>query len=618
MRLFFIGLLILLSTGIVQARSIDDLRRGIDRAAAEYGEGGEEHTTDFTQKFYGNALLKKVESELVKNPNAPEDLREKIKAAEEKIVDLDKRCAAVEGQARAACDQQVDRAIDGLEKMVADAVPRLKLALNQAESAMGSFLDDVDPEKMVEEADKAIKDNLALIDFEAMTESLPISDTKQAIAETKVPALSSPEIKQTIASLGSNLDHKRLATADKQPVSDDPDQGFWDKTKNWFRQFAPGVEQAFILQVWAAAPVGSLGQTGQSQLKVISSNRELAAFEKESFDVNTERDRRVTEHNDVTGQGKAAFNERFKDNLSVMNDITKEQAKTLQSIEHVCQSHRASVPCWESGNDIPFDRLAQLYGATGEGGGGGGAQAKVPELDPFQVWLHCPEAAEGFFRDAAGTRLSGLFLAEKDRQILTVKSALPTNLHQDGCIVALASEDGPQFYTAQPQEPIADAEGPGVEADLVLLKIATVHTEKGQDLGDPDLSFEDFINDYWPESAVCTQELGFKLGDKIKVLGFEPSEEGQQPSAEVQSINGLTTLISESNGKTRFTTNGDPSFSGGSVAAPKSGCWKGLASIKTNGSDTVQILIPLRTIEAWLKQQNIKLPNLGGATDGGR
>ncbi len=330
---------------------------------------------------------------------------------------------------------------------------------------------------------------------------------------------------------------------------------------------------------------------------------------------NDERDRRVTQHNDIAGQGLSAINERVTQNMEVMNEITQEQDKALQSLQHICQNQRASVPCWENGNEIPFDLLALLMGLMG--GGGSASESPLPELTPYTAWLHCPLPDQPFIRTSEGTFNTALFLDEKERLLLTLKSNLPEPMHENGCIVALPSDDGWQYFSALLQPDFSEPENQ-VEADLALLKIETVHTELGEDLADPETPFDDFVHEYWPDYlAQCTTDSVFRIGDELNLYGFEVLEEETEDPEDVMVLNGLANFVAEENGATRFTTDGEETFNGGLVSRTENGCFKGLAKIEIDREEESndQSLIPVALIEQWLAAQKKPLPTPKGAVD---
>ncbi len=485
--------------------------------------------------------------------------------------------------------------------------PDLKVLLDQASAAMAGFGSEFDTSNLIQEFDQTFAKLGNLMDMASSLSSMPQTPTKNAL-ETPLPAGPSNNITQQLNS-SDNLQHKYLAQAEIGAVSEEQGAGFFDKIQNFWQKLKPGVQQAFSLQAVAQSPFSTLGQSGQSQLRVISSSRATDNFDRQSKPVNDERDRRVTQHNDIAGQGLSAINERVTKNMEVMNDITKEQDKGLQSLQHICQNQRASVPCWESGNEIPFDLLAMLMGMTG---GSESPDIELPTLEPYTAWLHCPLPEENFTRNSEGTFTTALFLSETEGQLLTLKSALPSPMHEEGCIVALDSDDGWQYLTAQVVPEVTSRDNQ-VEADLTLLKIDTVHTEQGKDLADLETPYDDFVTQYWPGYLnVCQVDPVFRIGDDLNLYGFEPLESEREEPEAVVVLNGLANFVAEENGATRFTTNGEETFYGGLVSRAANGCFKGLAKIEINHEEesNEQSLLPISLIERWLASQNIVLPQL--------
>jgi hypothetical protein len=195
--------------------------------------------------------------------------------------------------------------------------------------------------------------------------------------------------------------------------------------------------------------------------------------------------------------------------------------------------------------------------------------------------------------------------------MLTVDSVLPNPLHPDGCIVGLLSDEGLQYFTAEVQPDVSTNEN-RVTADLVLLEIQQVHQELGEDLADPDTPFDDFVNEYWPQyfSASCQNDGVFRMGDELQLIGYEPLESESEGPEEVVVLNGLANFVAEENGATRFSTNGEESFSGGLVARTETGCFKGLGKIEIDLEEesNTQTLIPVELVKQWLASQEITLP----------
>lgn len=600
------GLFVCLWIAVAQASTgpSDQFLQGLSSSNKNFSAPGEGHTISFTERF-NTPWLKEFNNNIINGDKVPAALREKGQAMLDKVEELDKRCAAT-GNAggKEACLQQRDVALAQIEKMVADNNPDLKNLISQAASQAGDFSSEFDPSNLVSQFDDMFAQMGNLKDMLGSMGSLPTTPTKEALSIPR-PSASGSDITQQL-NLGDNLAHKRISEIENVSIRPEQSDGFFDKIKNFWQELKPGVQQALTIQAWAQSPFSTLGQSGQSQLRVITTSRETESFDRESKAVNDERDRRVTKNNDIAGQGKSALQERAEKILEVMNDTTKEQDKALQSLQHICQNQRASIPCWESGNEIPFDLLAMLMGATG----GGGEAPTAPELEPYQAWLHCPLPGQPFTRTAEGRTITALFLQERTRQLLTLESALPPDFHRDGCIVGLPGEDSFEYFSAKVEPEIIDRETQ-VEADLALLKIDTVHTELGEDLGDPEAAFDDFVTDYWPDwDAGCQTDAVFRIGDELQLLGFQLLEEEAEDPEAVTTLNGLANFVADENGATRFTTNGEESFNGGSVARTTNGCFKGLAKVEVNQSDgsNKQSLVPVSLIQTWLQTQNIVLP----------
>ena len=575
-------------------------------SSSALGDAG--HTFDFAERFKNDPWISQFNNIIVNGQEVPPAKRKKAQQSLDKIEKLDKDCAAMEkDDARAACLQQRNALISNLKKDVATKNPDVKLLLDQASAAMAGSGSEFDTSNLIQQFDGDFAKLGNLMDMAGSLISMPQTPTKDAL-ETPLPAGPSNNITQQLNS-NDNLQHKYLAQAETGAVSEEQSAGFFDKIQNFWQQLKPGVQQAFSLQAFAQSPFSTLGQSGQSQLRVISSSRATDNFDRQSKAVNDERDRRVTQHNDIAGQGLSAINERVTQNMEVMNDITKEQDKGLQSLQHICQNQRASVPCWESGNEIPFDLLAMLMGMTG---GGESPEIELPTLEPYTAWLHCPLANQSFTRSSEGTFTTALFLSESEGQLLTLKSALPSPMHQEGCIVALDSEDGWQYLTALEEADVSTNET-RVTADLTLLKINVVHTEGGEDLADLETPFDDFVTEYWPGHLnVCQVDPVFRIGDDLNLYGFEPLEEESEEPEEVVVLNGLANFVAEENGATRFTTNGEETFYGGLVSRSDNGCFKGLAKIEIDHEEESndQSLLPISLIENWLASQNVILPQL--------
>jgi len=584
----------------------DQFLKGISSTPAGVAQSGDKHTIEFTERFSNNPWISQFNDNIINGEKVTPELRQKGQAMLDKVEELDKRCAATpDGPSQKACAQQRNAAIAQVEKMVADNNPDLKILLSQTAAEAGDFSGEFDPSNLVQQFDSVFAQVGNLKDMAGSLSSMPQTPTKEALNIPR-PAGPSNDITQQL-NLGDNLAHKRLATAENEPVSSDQNEGFFDKIQNFWQRLKPGVQQTFYINAWAQSPFSTLGQSGQSQLRVISSSRATDDFDRQSKTVNDERDRRVTQHNDIAGQGNAAINERVTQNMEVMNETTQQQDQALQSIEHICQNQRASVPCWENGNEIPFALLALLMGLTG--GGGGSTETSMPELEPYTAWVHCPLPGQGFTRASEGTFHTALFLDEKARLLLTLKSVLPQPMHEEGCIVALPSDDGWQFFSAKVQPDLSTPENK-IEADLVLLKIETVHTEGGKDLADPETPFDDFANQYWPDyTAQCMKDSVFRIGDELNVYGFEPLESEADEPEDVVILNGLANFVAEENGATRFTTNGEETFNGGLVARTETGCFKGLAKIEidTEEESNDQSLIPVSLISQWLNSQQFVL-----------
>lgn len=595
----------------------DQFLQGLGNSTSGMAEPGEVHTLEFQERFSHNPWISQFNKNIINGEKVTPALREKGQAMLDKVEELDKRCAATaNGPAQEACVQQRNAAISQLEKMVTDNNPDLQILLNQNAAQVGDFSSEFDPSNIVKQFDSVFAQVGNLMDMAGTLSALPQTPTKEAL-KIPLPAGPSTDITQQL-NLGDNLEHKRLATSENIPVSAEPSEGFFDRIQNFWQRLKPGVEQAFLLNAVAQSPFSTLGQSGQSQLRVITTSRNTEIFNRASKAVNDERDRRVTQHNDIAGQGTSAIHERVTQNMEVMNDITKEQDQALQSLEHICQNQRASVPCWPNGNEIPFDLLALLMGLMG--GGGGGTPTSLGELEPYTAWVHCPLPDQPFMRSGEGTFHTALFLDEKERFLLTLKSVLPNPLHADGCIVALPAEDGWQYFSAALQPDVSEGDNT-VTADLALLKIQTVHTEKGEDLADPETPFDDFKNEYWPGYlAQCSQDPVFQIGDELKLYGFEPFEEEVNEVDSVTVLNGLANFVAEENGATRFTTNGEGTFTGGLVARTENGCFKGLAKIKidTEEESNDQSLIPVQLISEWLATQKFELPLVPQPDESGR
>lgn len=574
-------------------------------------------TLNFRSVFSNNAWLKEFNDNIIKGEDVPEAKRKEAQQSLDEIETKDQECAALSGGAdRDACIEERDFMIEVLEKKTADNNPDLKILLSQAAKEKGDFSDEYGVEALKQEIDSTSAQLHNLMDMLGKSESLPKTPTKEALA-TPLPAGGDFDITQQLNVGADQLAHLRQSETETYPVSEDAHEGFFDKIRNFWQELKPGVQQALTINAWAQAPFGTLGQSGVSQLRVITHNLATADFDQQAKAVNDERDRRVTQHNDIAGQGKSALQERAAQNLEVMDETTKLQDQSLQSIEHICQNQRASIPCWENGNDIPYDLLALLMGATG---GGSSVEAKV-DIAPYATWLYCPIADQPFSRQSEGILLSGLFLEEETRLILTLDSKLPQPLHEEGCIVALNDGDNWHYYNATPQpEVIARGEEDQVEADLALLKIETIYTEEGQDLADGDAVFDDFINEYWPDHlSYCAEDGAFQLGDELVLYGFEPLEEEAVEVEAVTALNGLANFVPEASGAISFTTNGEETFNGGLVARERNGCFKGLADIVVNveAGSNQQNLVPLSLIQAWLATQNITLPQPNQQESGG-
>jgi len=585
----------------------DQFLQSLSQSNSGMAPPGEAHTLEYTERFKNNPWISQFNDNIINGEDVTPELREKGQAMIDKVEELDKRCAATpNGPAQEACTQQRNAAISQLEKMVADNNPDLNILLNQQAAEAGDFSSEFDPSNLVQQFDGNFAQSGNLMDMAGSLGSMPQTETKEAL-ETPMPAGPSTDITQQL-NLGDNLQHKRLAETQTGAVSEEQSEGFFDKIQNFWERLKPGVGQAFSLQVFAQSPFSTLGQSGQSQLRVISSSRATDSFDRQSKAVNDERDRRVTQHNDINGQGLSAINERVTKNMESMNEITKEQDKGLQSLQHICQSQRKSVPCWESGNEIPFDLLALLMGLTG--GGNESPEIDLPTLEPYTAWLHCPLPDQSFTRVSEGTSTTALFMSESQGTLLTLKSALPSPMHENGCIVALDSEAGWQYLTAQVKADASTNEN-RVEADLTLLQIEGVHTEAGIDLADLETPYDDFITQYWPGyTNVCLTDPVFRIGDDLNLYGFEPLEiESEEPEA-VAVLNGLANFVAEENGATRFTTNGEETFYGGLVTRTENGCFKGLAKIEIDREEESndQSLIPVLLIQQWLASQNVVLP----------
>ena len=592
----------------------DQLLKGISNSSKEFTAIGEGHTLEFDSAFRQSPWLKEFNNNVINGDNVPAGLREKGQAMLDQVEDLDKRCAAASEGQKESCAQQRDAALAQLEKMVADNNPDLKILISQAASQAGDFSSEFDPAALVSQFDGVFAQLGNLKDMLGDVGGLTQNITKQSL-QTPLPAGPSNSIKQTVDI--EDLKGKRLAEIQNFSISEEQGAGFFDKIKNFWQQLKPGVQQAFVVQVWAASPFGTLGQSGQSQLRTIGLSRGTESFDKQSKQVNDNRDRLITQHNDISGQGKSALQERVQKNLEVMNDTTKEQDKSLQSLQHICQSQKSSVPCWENGNEIPFDLLALLMGAVG--GGGSETATTALELAPYAAWMHCPLPDAAFKRKSEGTRLSALLLDEKARSLLTVKSALPQSLHTDGCIVALQNEDGLQYFSATLQPEITERDT-RVEADLALLKISTVHTEDGEDLAAPETAFDDFINEYWPQhQASCINDPVFRIGDELQLYGFDELEEEAEEPSKVAALNGLANFVADEDGSTKFTTNAEETFNGGLVARKENGCFKGVAKVEINKEEesNTQSLISINKMRSWLETQNVELPLLSNE-EGGR
>lgn len=576
---------------------------GISSALGDAG-----HTIDFAERFQNEPWVSQFNDLIVNGKDVPPAKRKKAQQSLDKIEKLDKDCAAMEkDDARTACLQQRNALISTVKNDVAAKNPDLKLLLDQASAQMASSSSEFDTSSLIQEFDGAFAKLGNLMDMASSLSSMPQTPTKEGF-EIPLPAGPKNDITQNLKS-DDNLQHKYLAKAETGAVSEEQSEGFFDKIQNFWQKLKPGVQQALSLQAVAQSPFSTLGQSGQSQLRVISSSRATDNFDRQSKTVNDERDRRVTQHNDIAGQGLSAINERVTQNMEVMNDITKEQDKGLQSLQHICQNQRSSVPCWESGNEIPFDLLAMLMGMSG---GSSSPEIELPTLEPYTAWLHCPLPGQSFSRNSEGTFTTALFLSETEGQLLTLKSALPSPMHEEGCIVALDSEDGWQYLTALEELDVSTNET-RVMADLTLLKINTVHTEDGTDLADLETPFDDFVTQYWPGYLnVCPVDPVFRIGDTLNLYGFEPLEsESEEPEA-VVVLNGLANFVAEENGATRFTTNGEETFYGGLVSRSENGCFKGLAKIEIDHEEESndQSLIPISLIQDWLASQNIMLPQL--------
>gem|GEM_PF-4443082 len=479
-----------------------------------------------------------------------------------------------------------------------------------------SHVGTVGPEAMVKDFDSITAKSFNLKDFSSIASGLP-QPGRSKENQNPIP-VRAPQNNDFNLDTAANQLHKERVTADASlSTGSSGREGFWQRLKeklDWNKNaFLPALRNALTIQTFAASPFSSLGQSGQNQLRVIDSGLRAESTEREARRINQKRDIETTRLNDIAGQGKAAAQERVNKTLEVMNETTELQESSLKSLEHICKNQRSEIPCWQNGNDLPLDLMFQLMGGNGNANN---APVEALELAPYAVWLHCPLPESSFTRDSEGTRLSGLLLEEKERLLLTVKSALPQNLHAEGCIAALYSEEGLQYFAATLQPEITERDNK-VEADLALLKINTVHTEEGEDLADPETPFDDFINEYWPDyQSVCTNDPVFRIGDEVQLYGFDVLEEETDDPGKVSALNGLTTYITEESGVSRFTTNGEETFNGGLVARKENGCFKGLAKITVEGDTNTQKSVPINIMQAWLTTQNVSLPVANNADSG--
>lgn len=599
-----------LSVSEASANCLQQVSGSLAKTLSTCDGTGNQHTINYNGKVLSNPWFTKVQETILKKPNASA-LKQEVQLLFDQIEALDRCVAAAKEPKRTDLENQFNVAVSVVEQLAVAADKKNAIFSDQeSQNKAQACIDTVGPEARVKAADQEAAANFNLKDTLSAVAGMPQSGRSNEVqnpAPARIDGMSNFEF-----NTGANNAHKLRAEADNslQP-SDSGREGFWQRIKqrlDWTKEaFLPSLHHALTIQTFAASPFSTLGQSGQNQLRVMDSARQVERSEREARRINTKRDIETTRLNDIAGQGKAAAQERVLTALEVMNETTELQESTLKSIEHVCQNQRSEMPCWESGNDLPLDLMFQLMG-------GNGSTEEVTsdalELAPYTAWLHCPLPDENFTRISEGTRLSALFLDEKERLLLTVKSKLPSQMHADGCIVALQSDEDLQYFAATLEPEITERDNI-VAADLALLKINTVHTENGQDLANPEMAFDDFVNEYWPAyQAQCANDPDFKIGDEVQLYGFTELEEEAEAPQVMPPLNGLATYITQDNGVSRFTTNGEETFNGGLVARANNGCFKGLATIKIEDEVNTQKTVPLPLIKAWLQTQNVELPTL--------